>query len=182
MKKHESSLDTVMKKSRRCERGFTIIEIIVVLIVLGILTAVVVSRGSSTAAYTLRSEVDVIKTHLRYAQARAMNTSSVWGIRFRNDNDSYYLYRYVSGQPVWKSRMIFPGENSALVDLPSGMTAVFGTSGGGKGRTVSFDSWGVPFTNAHATNKQGANWRNINVSFEGDAERIRIRKNTGFIE
>lgn len=178
MKKHESSLDTGMKKSGRYDRGFTIIEIIVVLIVLGILTAVIISRGSSTATYTLRSEVDVIKTHIRYAQARAMNTSTVWGIRFRNSNTAYFLYRYVAGQNMWKNRVILPGEASAVVRLPSGMTLAFDSNG----RVVSFDSWGVPYRNRAATRKQDGDWRNINVSFESDTEQIRIRKNTGFIE
>jgi len=171
-----------MKKSGRYDRGFTIIEVIAVLIMLGILTAVIISRGSSTDLYTLRSEVDVIKTHIRYAQARAMNTSSVWGIRFQNNNTSYFLYKYAAGQSWQQSRVILPGEDSDIVNLPSGVTVAFGSGGGGKARTVSFNSWGVPCTNKAATKKQGGNWRNINVSFEGNTERIRVRKNTGFIE
>jgi len=162
-----------MKKSGRDDRGFTIIEVIVVLIVLGILTAIVISRGSSTATYTLRSEVDVVKTHIRYAQARAMNASSVWGIQFQ-DGNSYFLYKFETGQ----TSVILPGEDSAVVNLPSGMTLAFDSNG----RTVSFNSWGMPCTNADATNKQNNDWRDITVSFEGNTERIRIRKNTGFIE
>ena len=165
MKKHESSLNTGMKKPGRYDRGFTIIEVIVVLIVLGIITAVIISRASSTATYTLRSEADVIKTHIRYAQARAMNTSTVWGINFPSST-TYSLFR--NGDTT--DTVVLPGVDSDPVTLPSGVTVSTGI--------VSFNDWGSPYANATATGTS----TNVTITVTCDeTESISITKNTGFI-
>ncbi|PKN65418.1 MAG: hypothetical protein CVU54_18845, partial [Deltaproteobacteria bacterium HGW-Deltaproteobacteria-12] len=58
------------------EQGFTLIEIIAVLILIGILGAVVFSRVTSTREVDLRVRAEQVKGHIRYAQMRAMNTTS----------------------------------------------------------------------------------------------------------
>jgi MSHA pilin protein MshC len=51
--------------------GFTMLEVIAVLIILGIITAFVVSRGINNRA-ELSSENEITKAHLRYAQCMAL--------------------------------------------------------------------------------------------------------------
>lgn len=74
-------------------KGFTLIELIVVLVALGILTAAVLSRGMNSEQATLRSQVDTLKGHLRYAQYLAMNDMEPtrWGIAI--SGSSYTLVR-----------------------------------------------------------------------------------------
>jgi len=101
--------------------GFTMIEAIVVLVILGIFAAVVAVRMSGTGAYDLASQVEVVKGHLRYAQTRAMNSNLVvWGIYF-TDPTHYYLFQGAgSTTPV-----LLPGEDSVTIDLTvkkSGLT------------------------------------------------------------
>jgi prepilin-type N-terminal cleavage/methylation domain-containing protein len=76
---------------KRNNRGFTLIEVIAVLIILGILAVVVISRSNNMDA-SLYSEAEVIKTHLRYAQTQAMNKTSslTWGIKC--DGTDYWLF------------------------------------------------------------------------------------------
>ena len=64
------------------QSGFTMIEIIAVLLIIGILSAVAITRFYGTSAADLASQLEVVKSHLRYAQTRAMNTNSCWGINF----------------------------------------------------------------------------------------------------
>ena len=55
------------------ENGFTLLEIISILIILGILAAVAVSRSVNFNAEVF-SGADALKAHLRYAQTLAMNS------------------------------------------------------------------------------------------------------------
>lgn len=153
------------------------IEIIAVLLVISIIAAAaVISGGYSTSDYDLTSQAGIIKGHLRYAQARAMNTDIVWGIDFSSAK-TYSLFKYTGRSNV---PVDLPGEASSTVVFqdengnPTGMTVTVAT--------VSFDSWGKPYTNASATPPPAANDINIIVTYnETESETIVITKNTGFI-
>ncbi|MBU1172922.1 MAG: prepilin-type N-terminal cleavage/methylation domain-containing protein [Proteobacteria bacterium] len=109
------------------DKGFTLIEIVAVLVVLGVVSAILVAGnlGSDTER---RASADMLKVHLRYAQSRSMNGDLPWGVRF--DGSSYTLVRDISGTP---SDVLFPGENSLSMDLPDLVAG-----------TVGFDTWGRP--------------------------------------
>jgi prepilin-type N-terminal cleavage/methylation domain-containing protein len=81
------------------EDGFTLIEIIAVLIVMGILAAVAVSR-SLNYDVEVRSGADTLKMHLRYAQTLAMNSNTnVWGIS--KGGSSYWLFQGTNTSNYW---------------------------------------------------------------------------------
>ena len=117
------------KSPLRTQQGFTLIEVIAVLLLLGILLAVVVSRLADTSA-ELVAESEIVKVHLRFVQSRAMNADVPWGIRF--DGGSYTMV--VDGLT---SSGILPGESSATHTLAAG--TVTATS-----NPVLFDQWGSP--------------------------------------
>ena len=63
----------------KCRPGFTTIEVIAVLIILGVIAGVVAYRFTGgVAAYSVQSVAEEVKNHLRYAQTRAMNSSAIW--------------------------------------------------------------------------------------------------------
>ena len=70
------------------------IEMVVVLIVMAIASTYIAFRGT-TGGNELIAETDILKSHLRYAQIRAMNDAVLWGIHIPDAN-SYILYRMVS--------------------------------------------------------------------------------------
>lgn len=116
---------------RTGKSGFTLIEVIAVLIVLGILVAVAIARvGDVTDTAQNTSDIDRLKSHLRYAQIRALNTVGVWGIDFSGGN--YNLYR--DGDATVYS---FPGEETSDLEKPSSITYA---------GYISFDEWGRPYT------------------------------------
>ena len=134
--------------------GFTMIEVIVVLVLLGILTAVVTSRISSTSTYELAGEVEVVKTHLRYAQTRALaDDENTWGIAF--SSASYTLQKDGADAPT-----NLPGEDSATHNLPEDISCTTEI-------TVTFDKWGSP--------------GDSNNTITLDGSDITITQNTGFI-
>jgi MSHA pilin protein MshC len=106
-----------------------LIEVVTVLIILGILGVVAVARSLDTDA-DLVSQTDVIKSHLRYAQGRAMAMEEVWGVN--STGTSYYLYSESSG------KVTFPGENAIDIILADKGIASM-TSG-----SFGFDETGCP--------------------------------------
>ena len=144
-----------------CKRwcyGFTIIEVIAVLVIIGIISAVLISRVSSTDVYTLTSEVETLKTNLRYAQLRAMSDNVSWGITYTSSSCTLQK----NGAPAPSN---LPNEDSATHAFQSGVSI---TSGAG---TVSFDEWGSP----------GASDISITLSTGTDYRTITVTQNTGFI-
>jgi len=171
-------MSQTMKHFKKNNRGFTMIEIIAVLIVIAILgTTAMISGVYSTSDYDLTSQTDILESHLRYAQTRAMNTDIVWGIDF-SSTTTYSLFKYTGGSKV---PVDLPGEASSTVVFqdqngnPTGMTVTGGI-------IVSFNSRGEPCTDVPAQTLQSEDdgWRTITLSYEGD-KTIRVTNNTGFI-
>lgn len=111
----------------QCERGFTLVEILAVFLVIAVVAASVLFR-QSTGSADLISSADRLKTHLRYAQSRSMNSDVIWGIVF--SGGTYSLTRDITGTLATEP---LPGEGTDTVSLPVSVTG-----------TVSFDSWGRP--------------------------------------
>ncbi|MDP2644188.1 MAG: type II secretion system protein [Dehalococcoidia bacterium] len=154
-----------MKPLLRNQRGFTLLEIIAVLLVMGIISAVAVARYSSTNS-ELTSQTDLVRTRLRYAQLQAFNSNVVWGINF--SATSYSLFK--NGNTSDTARL--PGEGSTVVTLPAGISISTGI--------VSFDSWGTPYTDGPAASIQSGA-RSLTVTAAGGSKTITITPNTGFI-
>ena len=134
--------------------GFTIIEIISVLIIIGILSAVAVSRMPSTDVYDVVMESEILKTHLRYSQIRAMTDNQSWGIRISNGN-AYTLQKSGSVAPV-----NLPNENSATHVFANKISAIPGTV------TITFDDLGSPGDSdiVITLRHQGANPRTLTIT------------------
>ena len=145
--------------------GFTMIEVIAVLVILGILSAVVAVKMSGTSAVDLASQVEAVKGHLRYAQTRAMNSNMVvWGINF-NSTTSYYLFQ--GAEPTTAVQL--PGEDSATISLTAKKSGLTITP-----VRVTFNEFGSP-CDASGTPLTA----DATVTTSGGT--ITITKNTGFI-
>ncbi len=142
-------------------RGFTLMEVIVVLILMAIFAMLAVSRQPHTDM-TLKAGAEVLKSHLRYAQARAMSSDSIWGLSYDSGNGNYWLFRNEASQ-----RVTLPGETQNSVNLMAKGISLSGAL------PLVFDAWGRPNLGADAT---------ITLAKAGTTETITIRRNTGFIQ
>lgn len=150
-----------MFKQLKNKSGFTMIEMIAVLVMIGILSAIAIVRISSTSSSAdFKSQLEAIKGHLRYAQMRALDTDGIWGINFTSATTYYLFHGDGSTAPV-----MLPGESNATVNLTQKKSALTITPPAG-GR-VTFDADGSP----------GAT--NITVGTSGGD--ITVTRNTGFI-
>jgi Tfp pilus assembly protein FimT len=154
------------------QTAFTFIEIIMVVFLIAIISVIIFSRiwfGN----VDLLGQTDVLKTQLRYAQSRAMNSDLVWGIRC--DGTSYWLFK----DGDINAKVLLPGEGSDTVGLADkGIDAA-------ETFTLSFDDRGVPHTDAAATDGQeltfGDSEALITLTSRGETQTITITPNTGFI-
>jgi prepilin-type N-terminal cleavage/methylation domain-containing protein len=161
-------------KNANGNQGFTMIEIVVVLVVLFILSAVVISRYMTISTNELMVETDGLKANLRYAQIKAMNdtvdTAPLgWGI-FPNSTS----YTLVKNNITATSNL--PGDNSPTHILTNGVTVAV-TAGGVA--TVAFNEWGAPI-DASGIPVTGNVTLTLTKSGEAPAN-ITVTKNTGFI-
>jgi len=154
------------------KRGYTFFEILVVLVLASIVLVIVISRISTTNV-ELTAQSEVLKTHLRYAQAAAMSTDTVWGLHCDNAS-TYWLFRDGS----IANRIHLPAEDNDAIDLASAGFSL-------EAFTLAFDSWGIPYTDAGATPGQeltgGAPEADITLSRSGSSKTISVTPNTGFV-
>jgi len=156
-------------------RGFTMIELVIVLIVMAIVAIFIASRAS-TSGNDLISETDTLKSNLRYAQIRAMNDSIPWGIHIP-DAASYVLYR---NNKVDTDQML-PGEKPGT--SPAAQTHILPatvTVTSGVGTTYNFDAWGRP-VNTGTPPIPLAAAQTITLSEGAATVAITITRNTGYI-
>ena len=151
--------------------GFTLIEVIAIVIVMGIVTAFAVGRVADNKP-ELIAQTQVLKVHLRYAQSRAMNSNDNYGIE--TDGNKYWLFRYDGTSVV---SVNFPGEGSDIDLSALGLTLAMV----GGGNIVSFDSKGIPYKDNFGDIQTED--RTLTLSTAAlDTENIIITQNTGFIQ
>ncbi len=96
-----------MRKRIKTQNGFTLLEIIAILVILGILSAVVAVRSNSFDA-EVYTGAEMLKTHLRYAQTQAMNrnpnanedSETFMGIYYDSGTNQYWMFRGVNPNNV----------------------------------------------------------------------------------
>lgn len=130
-----------LKKAGKSRNGFTMIEIIAVLVLIGIVTAVITTRFISVDSSKQTAFVSAVKNQIRYVQTMAMKNSGnvggtqYWGIKCNGLN--YWLFK--GGDPDVVSGELLPGEESVNVSLSAkGVTM--------SGFVLFFDRYGIPYS------------------------------------
>ncbi len=154
------------KENTNNNHGFTMFEVIVVVVLISIVAAFVVVRGTSKAVYDLASEAEILKGHLRYAQYRAMSDIDPWGLSITANG--YHLLK--NKAPATDT---LPNESGPSHTLPSGITITTGA-----GTMIHFNERGSPVGDDDtimATETQ------IVLSDGSSTQTIFIKPETGFI-
>ena len=153
-------------------------EIIVVLIVMSIITAFSISRGLNPEN-KLSIQTEVLKTHLRHAQSRALNSTIPWGIRTNTAGDVYWLFQYQDPTVITVN---LPGESNSTITLSTdGITITAGTySFDSRGRPYYTDEPGEPAAAGTSLVDLGGD-QTITMTKASATENIIITQSTGFI-
>jgi MSHA pilin protein MshC len=160
----------------RRSSGFTIIEIIVVLLLMSILAATVLGRSVTTSNLDLNSATDKVRNQLRFAQAEAMKRSdTAWGIY--SSGLQYWLFRNSTDNSVRIPGGDYSGAGNQInkADLGAGVSL--------SDFTVFFDRIGKPYTayTSATVNTHLASQMSITVSAGGDNRTITVTPETGLI-
>jgi prepilin-type N-terminal cleavage/methylation domain-containing protein len=175
----------IVPKIFKRQDGFTLIEVISVLVILAILVAVMVSRLTNydTEVYT---GADALKAHLRYAQTIAMNkgsiavTETVMGIHYDAGANQYWLFKGTNTSDI----LLLPEDSQYVtgarkIDLAAKKIRL------NSGFTIYFDNHGIPYTayTDSATNTPLPNDLTIVVTSlsGGSSQSLTITPQTGFI-
>ncbi|MGE4504418.1 MAG: GspH/FimT family pseudopilin [Desulfovibrionaceae bacterium] len=155
---------------RNASRGFTMIEAVVVIIVLGVLAAMVYSPGSSPLGASRKANADALRSHIRYAQSRAMKSGSTFGINC--DGNAYWLF---TGNDASVPSAL-PGETAASVNLAARNVSLTAF-------TVAFDTAGRPYSDANLATPLSANL-SLNLSatdVSGVSVALTLTMETGYV-
>lgn len=122
----------------------TLIEVVLILLVLGILTATVVAHVSSGTA-DLTAEADGISSQLRLVQSLAMNSSrGLWGIRFESGTGTYHMFHSEDPSDCDMDRDIQPLPG-ADTDADGRISISDSNIQFQKDENVAFDDYGRPY-------------------------------------
>jgi len=156
--------------------GFTLIEMVVVLLLIGIIAVTVLGRSITTSDLDLNSETDKIRNQLRYAQAEAMKRSdTVWGIK--SSGNEYWLFRTTNpdANEVQLPGVDYSGGSNRITEAAIGVTV--------SDFTVFFDRIGKPYTayTSETTNTPLASQLTVTVIAGSQNRTITVTPETGLV-
>jgi prepilin-type N-terminal cleavage/methylation domain-containing protein len=164
--------------------GFTIVEIIVVLLLMSILAATVIGRSITTSNLDLNSATDKIRIQLHFAQSQAMKsayeTYPVWGIK--SSGTQYWMFRGINPDLSANEARVpggdYPGASNRINETDIGAPV--------SDFTVFFDRIGKPYTvytsyTNPIANTPLANQMQITVGAGPETRTITIAPETGLI-
>ena len=161
----------------RNNSGFTLIEMVVVLVLISIIAATVFSRSITTDRINFVGQVDKIRNHIRYAQSLAMkrldmNSNDRWGIKCFNN--LYWLFFYDEDTGGENTPVILPGQQTAIVTLADlGVTM--------NAFTLFFDGLGKPYKASATVQVASDNPLNITISAGSESSTLNVSPETGLI-
>ena len=128
-------------------RGFTLIELVIVIVVLGALAAIVLPRLSE-GSFREAAFAEQVATAFRFAQRTAVATGCEMQVEVSAASESYAITRRADGTDTSCGST---GAFSLAVVNPAGGGAFAGTATGGvqvtQGLTLRFDAQGLPTPN-----------------------------------
>ena len=152
-----SSRQTSNRRMPVFQSGFTLVELVVTILLVGILAFVAVPRFFQTSGFTERNAAEEVLTAFRYAQQLAMSRGGDIQIVINGNN-----YRVQAAGPPIAIVANPNGRGDYNVNLPGGITAT--------NTAITFDNLGRPSPNAQT---------DIAIGTSG-THTVRIEQETGY--
>jgi general secretion pathway protein H len=165
----------------RSRSGFTLIELTIVLLILGIAAAVAVPMMSSAASMQIRSAANMLAADLEYAKSMAISRGQVYWIVFDAANEAYQIQDVndtTIGHPVKKGldySVDFASDGRLdRVDIAS-------VTLNPTGYRIGFDYLGSPYSRGSGSTYSNLNAGTITLQAGGITKTVTVEPVTGFI-
>ena len=167
---------TINKNEFSHRNGFTLIEIIIVVVILSIAAMAAIPMMSSASSVQIRSAANLIAADLEYAKSMAISRGQNYIVKFDADNDSYGIYKDGETDPI--QHPIKKGFDYVMdfsSDKRLGKVVItnidFVDSNGNSSNEVEFDCLGSPTGNGGS----------VTISADGMTATITVEPVTGYI-
>jgi prepilin-type N-terminal cleavage/methylation domain-containing protein len=129
--------------------AFTLIEVLVVVVILGIASAIVLPQVTSQDDTSAASAARVVMADLLYAQNRAIDMQTTHYVAFDTANQQYTLYSSMSPatvlqHPVYQNNYVMTFGQSGSNNISQSVTLSSANFNGQT--TIAFDETGVPYS------------------------------------
>lgn len=160
--------------------GFTLVELLIVLVLIAIAAMVAVPMMSSAASMQIRSAANMVAADLEYAKSMAISRGQNFSVVFDKNTESYSIKDQtdtIIQHPVKKGSLYtinFQSDSRlGRVDISD---AVFNPN---SSQTITFDYLGSPYSGTGISNPLNSGVITLNAG--GITKRINVEPVTGYI-
>jgi prepilin-type N-terminal cleavage/methylation domain-containing protein len=176
----EYTEEDVQKMARiigRTSAGFTFIELVMVIVIVGILAVVTVPRFQAFNVIKLNSAVKKIVSDIRYTQSLAVSSHDMYGMTFDTGLEKYEVRRVrdsaLARDPFTRQNFTVNFGTDPLYGGMNIVSANFGSTAG-----LRFDWQAAPYNGNNASlSSEGS----VVVSYRGAAMTIYVAPGTGSV-
>ena len=178
-------------RQAQCRRGFTLVEILGVLVIIGIASAMVLPQLGTRDDLKASAAARVVVADLIYAQSMAISSSSTYYVRFYTATNSYKVLSHaspggdtVASNPLTQLSYVQTFGTGTKFDTITLQSAVInGTDPAYQPcYTIAFDEMGAPYAYSYTTdNKNDLNSGTIVVKSGAFTKTITVSPYTGEI-
>ncbi len=166
----------------RLRRGFTLVEVIIVVVIISIAAMMAVPMFSSAGSMQIGSAANIIAADLEYAKSMAITRGQNYSVVFDATAESYKIVDQngnVVSHPVKQGfEYIVDFKNDSRLSKVDISSAQFQPN---TANTITFDYLGSPYSGAVASSGYELNSGSIAISADGATTTITVEPVTGYI-
>ncbi len=167
------------------DAGFTIVELVIIILVIGILSAVALPRFFATSDFEARGYYDTVMNTLRYAQKTAIARRDVVYVKLNTSTGQVSLCFANHATVACSSDVPKPtGETPYIVAAPSDVTLAL--SPVPANNTLFFDSLGRPFASndsepSESSSTSSFSTMTVTVTGGGQTRTFTVEQESGYV-